>query len=157
MKDNGEHKLTGLNLFTDETGILQHSKFGVIDRRHGYCTDDNSRALIAAIRHHKIYGGSKSLVLAKRYLEFLFFMHIEGDGFHNFLSHVYLSLILCTEFVCGFTPVILSGWNPNFRCSSLHPPRRRNLRHPKQCPANPGTSRRRPPEQQFGNSDLAHA
>jgi hypothetical protein len=87
MKDTGEHKLTGINLFTDETGILQHSKFGVIDRRHGYCTDDNSRALIAAIRHHKIYGGSKSLGLAKRYLEFLLFMHIKSDGFHNLLSY----------------------------------------------------------------------
>lgn len=87
MKETGEHKLTGIDLFTDETGILQHSKFGVIDRRHGYCTDDNSRALIAAIRHHKIYGGSKSLGLAKRYLEFLLFMHINSAGFHNLLSY----------------------------------------------------------------------
>ena len=87
MKDTGKHKLTGINLFTDETGILQHSKFDVIDRRHGYCTDDNSRALIAAVRHHQIYGGSKSLGLAKRYLEFLLFMHINGNGFHNLLSY----------------------------------------------------------------------
>lgn len=31
---------------SDDTGILQHSKFGVPDRAHGYCVDDNARALI---------------------------------------------------------------------------------------------------------------
>ncbi|MCK4437937.1 glycosyltransferase [Candidatus Bathyarchaeota archaeon] len=87
MRDTGEHKLNGIKLFTDETGILQHSKFGVIDRRHGYCTDDNSRALMAAVRHHQRYGESGSLDLAKRYLEFLLFMHIDGAGFHNLLSY----------------------------------------------------------------------
>lgn len=83
----GEHKLTGIKLFTDETGVLQHSKFGVFDRRHGYSTDDNARALLSAIRHHQVYGGSESLRLAKKYLEFLLFMHINGDGFHNLLSY----------------------------------------------------------------------
>jgi len=85
MRDT--HRLNGVKLFTDETGILQHSKYGVIDRRHGYCTDDNARALIAAMRHHQLYGDDESLRLAKRYLEFLLFMHIDGDGFHNLLSY----------------------------------------------------------------------
>lgn len=31
---------------SDATGILQHSQYGVPDRRHGYCIDDNARALI---------------------------------------------------------------------------------------------------------------
>lgn len=31
---------------SDSTGILQHSIFAVPDRRHGYCVDDNARALI---------------------------------------------------------------------------------------------------------------
>ena len=30
---------------TDGTGIFQHSRFGVADRDHGYCIDDNARAL----------------------------------------------------------------------------------------------------------------
>jgi len=87
MRDTGTHRLSGVKLFTDETGILQHSKYGVIDRRHGYCTDDNARALIAAVRHHQLYGGDESLRLAKRYLEFLLFMHIDGAGYHNRLSY----------------------------------------------------------------------
>jgi hypothetical protein len=87
MRETGTHRLSGIELFTDETGILQHSKYGVIDRRHGYCTDDNARALIAAVRHHQLYGGGESLRLAKRYLEFLLFMHTDGGGFHNRLSY----------------------------------------------------------------------
>jgi glycosyltransferase involved in cell wall biosynthesis len=31
---------------SDATGILQHSQYGVPDRHHGYCIDDNARALI---------------------------------------------------------------------------------------------------------------
>lgn len=31
---------------SDATGMLQHSIFAVPDRRHGYCIDDNARALI---------------------------------------------------------------------------------------------------------------
>ena len=30
----------------DETGMLQHSVFSVADRSHGYCVDDNARALL---------------------------------------------------------------------------------------------------------------
>ena len=79
--------LRGLDLFTDETGILQHSKFGVIDRRYGYTTDDNARALIAAMRYSRKHHGAKALELAKTYLEFLLYSHIDGDGFHNLIGY----------------------------------------------------------------------
>ncbi len=64
-------------------GILQHSMFGVIDRRHGYTTDDNARALVASVRFHNRFGGEEATHLAKRYLEFLLYMHINGGGLHN--------------------------------------------------------------------------
>jgi hypothetical protein len=87
MLKEKETKLTGIKLFTDETGILQQSKFGVIDRRYGYSTDDNARALISAVRYHKNYEDNESINLAKKYLEFLLFMHIKDEGFHNLLSY----------------------------------------------------------------------
>ena len=37
--------LTHLRGLTDGTGLLQHARFAVADRRHGYCLDDNARAL----------------------------------------------------------------------------------------------------------------
>jgi len=35
---------------SDATGMLQHSIYSVPDRRHGYCVDDNARALILMCR-----------------------------------------------------------------------------------------------------------
>jgi glycosyltransferase involved in cell wall biosynthesis len=37
--------LDGLLRMSDDCGVMQHSRFGAPDRRHGYCSDDNSRAL----------------------------------------------------------------------------------------------------------------
>ena len=31
---------------TDDVGLIQHTKFSVAHRRHGYCLDDNARALV---------------------------------------------------------------------------------------------------------------
>ena len=38
--------LTAVERMSDSTGMLQHSIFSIPDRRHGYCIDDNARALI---------------------------------------------------------------------------------------------------------------
>ena len=35
---------------SDDCGVLQHSRFGAPDRHHGYCTDDNARALALMAR-----------------------------------------------------------------------------------------------------------
>jgi glycosyltransferase involved in cell wall biosynthesis len=42
-------KLNHLNQMTDDTGMLQHSVFTIPNRREGYTTDDNARALILAV------------------------------------------------------------------------------------------------------------
>ncbi|MHA6717931.1 glycosyltransferase family 4 protein [Sphingomonas sp. RS6] len=42
--------LSAVERMSDSTGILQHSIFSVPDRRHGYCIDDNARALILMCR-----------------------------------------------------------------------------------------------------------
>jgi hypothetical protein len=38
--------IDGLLRICDDTGIIQHSLFSVPDRAHGYCVDDNARALM---------------------------------------------------------------------------------------------------------------
>jgi glycosyltransferase involved in cell wall biosynthesis len=38
--------LEGVNRMTDGCGLLQHSLFDVPNRHHGYCLDDNARALL---------------------------------------------------------------------------------------------------------------
>jgi len=40
----------GLFRLTDNCGIIQHSVLSIPDRHHGYCVDDNARALMLAHR-----------------------------------------------------------------------------------------------------------
>lgn len=41
--------LNHLRDMTDTTGILQHARYTIPDRTHGYCTDDNARALMLCV------------------------------------------------------------------------------------------------------------
>jgi glycosyltransferase involved in cell wall biosynthesis len=56
---------------TDDTGIFQHCLYDVPNREHGYCTDDNARALIAALGHWSQTGEQECLGKAKIYISFL--------------------------------------------------------------------------------------
>lgn len=84
-----EVKLDHLKLLTDDVGILQHAKYIVPDRFHGYCTDDNSRALIAVMLAQNLLEESRTLVpLACTYLGFLHHAFNEQRGrFRNFMSY----------------------------------------------------------------------
>ncbi len=42
--------LAAVRRMTDSTGMLQHGLFSIPDRNHGYCIDDNARALILMCR-----------------------------------------------------------------------------------------------------------
>ncbi len=78
-----------LLLLTDDTGILQHAKFTVPDRIHGYCTDDNARALIAVLLAREMIPEEKDLTrLACRYLGFIHHAYNEeSDRFRNFMTY----------------------------------------------------------------------
>ena len=67
--------LKHLRTMTDETGILQHSVFSVPDRNHGYCIDDNARALIAAVMNWRLFKDESIFPLLKTYIGFLFHAH----------------------------------------------------------------------------------
>jgi glycosyltransferase involved in cell wall biosynthesis len=41
-------KLDHFELMCDDTGLLQHAIHSIPDRRHGYCVDDNARALLVS-------------------------------------------------------------------------------------------------------------
>jgi hypothetical protein len=86
--DLPELKLDHLRLLTDDTGILQHSRFTVPDRSHGYTTDDNARALIAVLMAQDKLPDEDLPALAGRYLGFLHHAFDERAGrFRNFLSY----------------------------------------------------------------------
>ena len=81
-------KLNHLKLMTDDTGILQHAKFTIPNRFHGYCTDDNARALIVAVEAHDHIPESELLTtLVNTYLSFIDHAFNDSNGrFRNFMS-----------------------------------------------------------------------
>ncbi len=72
---------------TDQTGILQHTIYGIPDFKHGYSADDVGRALsvIMRISHHD--NRPKYFKLAKVYLSFLRYAQRDDGRFHNFMSY----------------------------------------------------------------------
>jgi glycosyltransferase involved in cell wall biosynthesis len=82
-------RLQHLTVLSDDTGILQHSKFAVPDRDHGYCTDDNARALIVALLAQRTVREPDLLHrLSYRYLGFLqHAFNSETGRFRNFMTY----------------------------------------------------------------------
>ncbi|MBE3122532.1 MAG: glycosyltransferase family 4 protein [Thermoplasmata archaeon] len=82
-------KLDHLMRMTDSIGIFQHAKHNVPDFSEGYCTDDNSRALILTVLLENL-GTINSLILndlATRYLSFVRYAWDEKAArFRNFLT-----------------------------------------------------------------------
>src|SRR5690606_6153742 len=83
--ENPELNLTHLQRLTNHVGIVQHAKFAIPDYNHGYCLDDNSRALMVC--------GLASTIeplryddLIDRYLAFIWYMQRDNGQFGNFLS-----------------------------------------------------------------------
>ncbi len=79
--------LAGVRRMTDSCGMLQHSLYGLPDRRHGYCVDDNARALILM---HRFPGApdAERLALANVYASFVQHAWNADEGsFRNFMSY----------------------------------------------------------------------
>jgi hypothetical protein len=80
--------LRHLRALTDDTGILQHARYTVPDRVHGYCTDDNARALAFALLAYEQTRRPELLDLARVYMSFLGHAYNRQTGrFRNFLSY----------------------------------------------------------------------
>ena len=85
-----EIKLDHLKALTDDTGILQHANYNIPDRTHGYCTDDNARALLVAAMGRKYLptNGLGLDFLSGHYLGFLLYAYDEKNGrFRNFMTY----------------------------------------------------------------------
>ncbi len=71
---------------TDDTGIIQHAKFGIPNLKEGYCLDDNSRALLMVLMAYRQKKNTDALRLAPIYLSFINYMQNKNGTFRNFLS-----------------------------------------------------------------------
>jgi glycosyltransferase involved in cell wall biosynthesis len=76
--------LLGVERMSDGCGMLQHSIYNVPDRDHGYCVDDNARALILM---HRMPAAERCNELAIVYASFLQYAWNGNRGrFRNFMS-----------------------------------------------------------------------
>jgi hypothetical protein len=72
---------------SDDTGVFQHARYCIPKRNEGYTTDDNARALIAALRYYRFKKDHQMEELANVYLAFLNHMQKPEGSFHNYLSY----------------------------------------------------------------------
>lgn len=81
-----EPRFDAVERMTDGTGMLQHAIFTVPDRNHGYCVDDNCRALMLM---HRVEGplAPRADELAEVYAAFVQHAWNGGEGrFRNFMG-----------------------------------------------------------------------
>jgi hypothetical protein len=79
-------RLDHLIRMTDDTGLLQHAAHSVPDRRHGYCVDDNARALIVTLLARRAIGSKETERLITIYLSYLHHSQTEDGRFQNFMD-----------------------------------------------------------------------
>ncbi len=77
--------LTHVLRLTDNTGIVQHAKFGIPNLKEGYCLDDNARALLMVTMAYRQLKSTDALRLLPIYLSFVHYMQTDGGHFRNFL------------------------------------------------------------------------
>lgn len=81
--------LSHLQTMTDNTGMLQHARYSIPDRSHGYCTDDIARALLLSVMlQNDVQDVDELNRLTGIYLSYLDFAYNPEKGrFRNFMSY----------------------------------------------------------------------
>ena len=78
--------LVHINRLTDDTGIIQHAKFGIPNLKEGYCLDDNARALLMVLMAYRQMKDERALELSPIYLSYIHYMQNPDGTFRNFMS-----------------------------------------------------------------------
>jgi len=89
IKDNNPKILKPDHIFrmTDDTGMLQHSIYGIPDRSKGYTSDDNARALIMVVKLYERHRGKIVERLITKYLSFLCYAQNPDGTFRNSMAY----------------------------------------------------------------------
>ncbi|MER3462308.1 MAG: glycosyl transferase family 1, partial [Armatimonadota bacterium] len=72
----------------DDVGIIQHAKFGVPDRSHGYCSDDNARAVVLCCNEWCLNRSPFVLPWLRKAISFLHHAYNSQNGrMRNFMGY----------------------------------------------------------------------
>ncbi len=75
-----------IEILTTPTGILQHAKFNIPNYHHGYCLDDNCRALLLFCKaYHQLEPSYRNKYISN-FLGFIHYAQKEDGIFRNFMS-----------------------------------------------------------------------
>lgn len=81
-------ELAHFRTMCDDTGLFQHAVHSIPDRHHGYCIDDNARALIACCRIGADGQGAFAQAMAPRFAAFIQHGWNPDNGlFRNFMGY----------------------------------------------------------------------
>ncbi len=80
------YNLAHAKRLTDDTGIVQHAKYGIPNLKEGYCLDDNARALLMALMAYRQSKDKEAPELITIYLSFIHYLQRENGNYGNFLS-----------------------------------------------------------------------
>jgi len=78
--------LSHIQRMTDDTGLIQHAKYGIPNLKEGYCLDDNARALLMVLMTYRQKKDKAALDLAPIYLSYIHYMQNDDGTFRNFMS-----------------------------------------------------------------------
>jgi glycosyltransferase involved in cell wall biosynthesis len=81
-----EPSLAHLKKLTDDVGLFQHATYTIPNREHGYCTDDNARAVIAMTKYYAHYPEPEALQLFDKYLSFILHSQNSDGSIRNFMN-----------------------------------------------------------------------
>ncbi|MHC5061778.1 MAG: hypothetical protein ACYTFK_11925, partial [Planctomycetota bacterium] len=81
-----EPPLDHLKRLTDDTGLYQHATFTLPNREHGYCTDDNARAVVAMTKYCAQYAEPAAMRLFETYLSFICHAQNNDGTVRNFMT-----------------------------------------------------------------------
>lgn len=79
--------LAHLVRLSDDTGLLQHARYTIPNREHGYCTDDNARGVLLLTRYYAEYPEPEALRLLDSYLSFILHAQQKDGSFCNFMNY----------------------------------------------------------------------
>ena len=103
----------------DDTGLFQHAVHSVPDRAHGYCVDDNARALLVACALNNAGEQRLPEVLTARFAAFV--QHAELPGAQRFRQfHGFQSLLAGGQGVRGQPRTNTLGLGRLWLCTNCH-------------------------------------
>ncbi|NGM61707.1 hypothetical protein G5B30_07225 [Sphingobacterium sp. SGG-5] len=78
--------LSHIQRLTNNVGIMQHARYATPNYHHGYCLDDNARALMLTSMIYELWPSNEIKNLMSTYLAYINYMQAEDGKFRNFLS-----------------------------------------------------------------------